>query len=364
MKNEGILKKIADFIGKDIKAQNESKKLIVVIRELILSIAFYCAVNGVLSGITHGLGEALLFLSFLAVCIFEFVMSYRCRSMITLWMFNIGAIAWILIMVHLFGWNIGVQHFLIVLLILYFFSSYKHYGEKVFYAVALCAIRLLLFYNYQNRIPDWKLPALEEDFLQVMNTMTIFWCISVVAFVFSNDAQELEGKLVEDNNQLKEQANTDTLTGLWNRRKALEVMENICKNQVNQMGFCLSICDIDFFKKVNDNYGHDVGDEVLREVGKILKQEMQGKNFVGRWGGEEFMLVFPECNGDVAYVKLEEIRKKIKDMKIQKNDLTFGITMTFGLAEYDFMNGLNATIKEADEKLYMGKEKGRDIIVF
>lgn len=96
----------------------------------------------------------------------------------------------------------------------------------------------------------------------------------------------------------------------------------------------------------------------------MFKSEVRENGFVARWGGEEFLLVFPECNGDEAYIRLENLRKKIKEMKIQNGDINFGITMTFGLAEYDFMNGLNTTIKEADEKLYIGKEKGRDIIIY
>lgn len=91
---------------------------------------------------------------------------------------------------------------------------------------------------------------------------------------------------------------------------------------------------------------------------------MQGKNLAVRWGGEEFLLLFPECNGDEAYVVIEQIRRRIKETAMQKDDLSIHVTMTFGLAEYDFFNGLGSTLKEADEKLYIGKEKGRDTIIF
>ena len=124
------------------------------------------------------------------------------------------------------------------------------------------------------------------------------------------------------------------------------------------------LIEIRKLKYVNDNYGHDVGDEVLKKVADILTESMRETGTVARWGGEEFLLIFPECNGDIAFTKLEDIRKKIKDMRVQKENFEFGITMTFGLAEYDFQNGLNATLKEADKKLYMGKEKGRDVIIY
>lgn len=358
------LKKFVELIGKDTESRNASKKLIVVIRILLLSIAFYSILNGVVCGATAHAERVFLFMIFLAICIGGLVMSYCCTTLLALWTFNIGATLWVIIMVHMFGWNIGVQHFLMVLLVLYFFSSYKHYVRKICFAVSLSVLRIIMFFLYQSRIPTWGLLAGEEDFFQIVNTITIFWCLSVVAFIFSNDTQELEGKLVEYNLQLQKQANTDTLTGLYNRRKALEVMRELCERQGSHAGFCLCICDIDFFKKVNDNYGHDMGDEVLQMIAGIFKEEIRGNNFVSRWGGEEFLLVFPQCNGDEAYLLLEKLRKRIRDARIQKEDYSFGVTMTFGLAEYSFRQGLDATIKEADEKLYMGKEKGRDIIIF
>ena len=160
-----------------------------------------------------------------------------------------------------------------VLLILYFFSSYKKYAWKISYAVFLCAFRIVLFYIYHYREPNWQLSIKEENIMQIINTITIFACISVVAFIFSRDSQELEGKLIEYNAMLEKQANTDTLTGLYNRRKAIEYLEVLTKNYADHGGFSLCICDIDFFKKVNDNYGHDFGDEVLKGISRIFMEE-------------------------------------------------------------------------------------------
>lgn len=361
VESENILKKIANFICKDVKAQNETKKLIVVIRLLVLSIIVYFTINGAF--IISKLNTSIIFFysSFFIIFLGVFVMSYHFRSNMTLWIFNIGMIFWIWIDVHLFGWNIGVQHFLMVLLILYFFSSYKQYLKKILYAVFLCALRILLFYIYHYKQPMCPLELSDENILQIINTIVIFWCISVISFFFSNDSQELESKLVEYNIQLEKQANTDALTGLYNRRKALEYLDSLINLRTE---FSLCICDIDFFKKVNDTYGHDIGDEVLKGIANIFMEETKGQNFVARWGGEEFIILFPGCNGDDSFHKLSQIRKKINKMKIKKGDLEISVTVTFGLAEYDFHNDLTATIKEADKKLYLGKEQGRDRIVF
>ncbi len=361
---ESIFNKIKNFIGRDVKSKNESKKLIVVIRFLLILIMVYFSINGLFYIPKLDFKKFLYIIFFFAVFISIFYMSYHCKSLSTLWMFNIVMIVWICSIVHMFGWNIGVQHFLMVLLILYFFSSYKRYLQKISYAVFLCTFRIVLFFIYHYKQPIWKLSTDEENILQIINTITIFVCISVIAFIFSKDSQELEGKLIDYNCMLEKQANTDTLTGLYNRRKAIEYMEQLTKGQTDYGGFSLCICDIDFFKKVNDNYGHDCGDEVLKAISDIFIEETKKDGFAARWGGEEFLLLFPKCNGDNACIKIEQIRRKIKEMRIKKNEIEIGVTMTFGIAEYDYINGLTATIKEADEKLYLGKERGRDIIIF
>ena len=358
-----IIKRIINFIGKDTSSENESKKVIVIIRILIISCIFYFTANAALCNAAFGNLKSLIFYGiFLLLFLFIFAISYYFSTKVTLWWFNAGMIAWILSSVHYFGWDIGVQHFLLLLLVLYFFSSYKHYVSKIIFAAGMCALRIVLFYLYHKSTPVLVISSMEGSALQILNTITIFFCISVIAFICSKDSQELEGKLVEYNNQLQRQANTDTLTGLFNRRKAMAYIEQVVKH--SEKGFSLCICDIDFFKKVNDNYGHDFGDKVLEEISAVFREEMQGKNMAARWGGEEFLLLFPDQNGDEAYIKVEKIRRKIKDTIIELNGQKVSVTMTYGLAEYDFAGGVDGTIKEADEKLYMGKEKGRDIIIF
>lgn len=364
MKTQNPFKNFAAFIGKDTIAENESKKLIVVVRILILSLIFYFIMNIFLCNLALEIGGAMMYIIFAIFFVGIFALSYYCRSFTVICIFTIGMIIWIYLTIHYMGWNIGVQHFLMVLLVLSFFSVYKRHLAKIIFAILLCAFRLFLFFMYSSGSSNLHLSPIAENGLQILNTITIFWCISVIVFVFSNDTRELESKLVDYNNKLLLQANTDTLTGLFNRRKAMVYMENFINKDLGESGFSLCICDIDFFKKVNDNYGHDVGDEVLVKIAEIFRQEKKSGTFAARWGGEEFLLVFPSCNGDDAYIQLERIRRSIKKLEFNANDTTFSVTMTYGLAEYDYHNGLTATLKEADEKLYIGKENGRDRIVF
>lgn len=362
---KNILKRAAAFIGQDTKAANESKKTIVVLRIILIFVLVYCAVNIAAGALIGDVRTVLIYMLFIVAFAWTFFGSYHSTTTkVILWVFNIAMMAFMWGVLIIFGWNIGVQHFLIVMLLLYFFSSYNKYKEKFAFALVLCGIRMGLFYFFREKTPLLIVSPTTETSLQMINTVTIFGCISVIAYVFSKDSQELEGKLVEYNEQLRMQANTDKLTELPNRRRALDCLEELVKNAKTDGGFCVCIADIDFFKKVNDNYGHDFGDEVLKEIAAVFKREMQDGNLVARWGGEEFLLLFPKCNGDNAYQRLERIRREIKDLKIRKSEIEVQVTMTFGLAEYDFSGTAEGTIKDADDKLYIGKEQGRDRIIY
>lgn len=361
--NFPLLHKAVRYICKDTGEPNESPKLIVVVRVLILSMLFYMVINSIIYiHLLNHIGFLILLVSFLTF-LYLFIMSYRHTTTRTVYTLNLCAAAWTMVNIVYFGWDIGVQHFILVLLVLCFFSGYSQYGFKIFAAIVLLCFRLYLFFFCRSREPVVVLPGMTINLMQILNTMMIFWCISVITYIFSKDSQSLEGKLIAYNNQLQDQANTDALTGLYNRRKAMQYLENLLKPS-NSEFTSICICDIDFFKKVNDNYGHDMGDVVLQTISQTMKTTLGGKCFIARWGGEEFLLIFPSCNGDEALCHLEELKAKIKALQFDANGKTFSVAMTFGLTEYDFHSDIDTTIKEADEKLYMGKENGRDQIVF
>ena len=358
-----LLHKAVQFISKDTSEPNESPKLIVVIRVLVLSMLFYIVLNSIIYiSMLNNIGIAILVVSFLTY-LYIFRMSYRYKTTNVVYTLNLCTIAWVIVNLYYFGWDIGVQHFLLVLLVLCFYSGYSQYQFKISVAVVLCLLRIYLFFFCQSKNPVVTLPAMTINILQIMNTLAIFWCISTIVYVFSKDSQALEGKLIDYNNQLLGQANTDALTGLYNRRKAMEYLGKLLVPS-NHEFTSICICDIDFFKKVNDNYGHDVGDTVLQGIAKTMKTTLDKKSFIARWGGEEFLLVFPSCNGDEALYHLEELKNNIKSLQFHVGEKTFSVAMTFGLTEYDFHSDIDSALKEADEKLYMGKENGRDQIVF
>ncbi len=156
---------------------------------------------------------------------------------------------------------------------------------------------------------------------------------------------------------------TDPLTKLYNRRYVMEALLKIQERSSSTgLPFCLAIADIDFFKKVNDTYGHNAGDDVLKAIAGILKEEMAGKGFAARWGGEEFILVFDKMNSDAAEPHLWKALERIRGTVVESEGFEIRVTMTFGISE-----GTQGTIEDmvavSDEKLYYGKQHGRNQVV-
>nr|MBQ8252670.1 diguanylate cyclase [Lachnospiraceae bacterium] len=362
---KGIINRFIDFVRKDTGAVNEPKKITVIVRVLLLSYIVYYAINILLCGVMYMYFQSMaLFVLYIVACLVMFAMTYRGKTSVTLWGFVAVTLVCVVSYVHFLGWNTGVQHFLMILLILYFFSKYKNYGKKIIFAVAVTIFRLFMFRFYYMRTPEIVLLSGEITTLQVINTVMIFWCISFICFVCSESSQELEGKLLEYNAILEKQATEDALTGLYNRRKGRDLLEAVSHNAEMAEGCCVSIADIDYFKKVNDTYGHDAGDEVLKTLANLFQSEMRRRDFAIRWGGEEFLFVFFNCSGDEACAMLEELRKKVQDTVITANGQEIKVTMTFGLTEFLQQDDVDATLKAADEKLYRGKEEGRNRIIY
>lgn len=362
MKENSFLANVYNNICRDTGNQNESAKLIAVVRLLTLSLLIHSLINCVLVSLTQYIGGMILAALSLVLFLAIFAFSYNCSTFMSYCILNVSVLLWTVLTVYYFGWNIGIQHFLAVLVVFVFFCKYKHEKAKIFYVVFLFWLRLFLYFYCQTHTPRIALEIRVNDAMQMVNSFFIFWCLALISYLFSSTTQELEGKLIEYNRKLMKQANTDTLTGLYNRRRTIEYLEKLLDNPSEQISICL--CDIDFFKRVNDTYGHDVGDEVLKTISDTFQKKLPSDTFISRWGGEEFLLIFPRMNGDEAGTALEYLRQKIKTIVFDGGTENFSVTLTYGLVEYDFHSDITTVLKEADEKLYLGKESGRDRIVF
>ncbi len=163
---------------------------------------------------------------------------------------------------------------------------------------------------------------------------------------------------------LRDLIELDQLTGLYNRRYVQRKLEQVQKKSMETgIPFSVAIGDIDFFKKVNDTYGHECGDAVLMDASARMRELMKGRGFAARWGGEEFLLVFENYRLEMAADSLEDLLRVIRSRTISFQDEKVKITMTFGVAEGD-SGQLDHIIGKADEKLYHGKNNGRNQVVW
>lgn len=152
----------------------------------------------------------------------------------------------------------------------------------------------------------------------------------------------------------------DALTGLYNRRSAERKIDAIEKSGVK---YSVSIGDIDHFKKFNDTFGHECGDVVLKEVAALLNDNMKGKGFVARWGGEEFLLVYENMDLEDSYAALMDIREDLHEKNVEYEGQIHKVTMTFGVSQKEENIPINQLICMADDKLYEGKKGGRDRVI-
>ncbi len=155
----------------------------------------------------------------------------------------------------------------------------------------------------------------------------------------------------------------DSLTDLYNRRYCNQNLKNISEQYIKTgEPYTLAIADIDFFKKVNDTYGHTAGDEVLVSVAQIMKKSMAGKGFAARWGGEEFLLVYTGCDMETTLTYLEMLVEAIREMCVEYDDKVIKITISIGVA---IGNGdsVDKVLCTADNRLYHAKKEGRDRVV-
>ena len=166
--------------------------------------------------------------------------------------------------------------------------------------------------------------------------------------------------------ELERLVNHDSLTGLYNRRAVLHLLdEQIGYSKRYNEKFSISMLDIDYFKKVNDTYGHLIGDDVLVKIAAILQQQIRGTDFAGRYGGEEFILILPRTELSSAMVMAERIRGSIESSEMQDSDGNiFHVTVSQGISVFrpDGDRDRDALIARADEALYKAKDNGRNRI--
>jgi len=171
----------------------------------------------------------------------------------------------------------------------------------------------------------------------------------------------LEEKVDERTVELKRLAVTDGLTGLYNHRHSLDLLGKMLEtSDSRQRPITVMLMDLDFFKTINDTYGHQAGDEVLKKVARVVKSMIRQDDFAGRYGGEEFIVVLDNCSQETGRLIAERIRATIEATTYEQIDKT--ITISIGLATWHG-ESVVALVKKSDELLYQAKRDGRNRVV-
>ncbi len=177
----------------------------------------------------------------------------------------------------------------------------------------------------------------------------------------TNELEKKNQILSETKEKLEHSLQIDFLTELYNRRFLIENLEKMIKNYNGKSDvFSIIMMDIDFFKKINDEYGHDCGDFVLQEVAKCFQECIREYGYISRWGGEEFLILLPSSDKKRAFGIAEKLRHNIENHNFRCGKVDIKVTLTLGVAAYDGKMTLDSLIKRADIAVYEGKKNGRN----
>ncbi len=181
----------------------------------------------------------------------------------------------------------------------------------------------------------------------------------------NQELQQANEALLLSRKKLEVAARTDALTDLPNRRGMLDKLEyERVRFERHQNPFAVAVCDIDHFKQINDRFGHDCGDAILAMVAGLMRSFIRKQDIVARWGGEEFLFLFPETSAEGGYTVCEKIRGTIAQHVFHHHDHEVSVTVTLGISAFDaYGKSVEDPVREADRALYHGKQSGGNQVV-
>ncbi|MEE1865819.1 MULTISPECIES: GGDEF domain-containing protein [Pseudomonas] len=252
----------------------------------------------------------------------------------------------------LIGWDSGFHYYLLMFIPALFVST----RARIAWILAGC----LWIYYAGLHVLMWYVQPLQPIPSNALLGVNIF-NLTVVFFMFSYLALFYVITVTRAHTELSRMATTDSLTGLLNRRQIIALTEKVlARHHRHPTDLTLMLMDIDHFKQINDEHGHDVGDRVLIAVSQHLQNAMREQDFIGRWGGEEFLGVLPDTDFGQAAQSAERLRLAIQALEIDSHGKKISVTLSIGITQYRADEALSNTIARADHALYKGKSSGRN----
>ncbi len=271
---------------------------------------------------------------------------------------------------YLIGWQGGFYVYPLCLIPVTYFMAINVLKKDIYGHIIV--ITTLLSYQLLKSFSDSRVALYQERFkdldkvLYNFNTICASVFFGFLVYAFLNEMRHIQENLEKMNEIFKNMANIDPLTNISNRR----CMDERIKLQIEKfdslkIAFCIAICDIDDFKKINDTYGHDCGDLVLKGISNILKENANIFNIeVCRWGGEEFLILLKNCSIKNAENICEKILNDIRNYNLLYENYNIKITMTIGISEFNIQNNdIEEVLRIADMNLYKGKKGTKNCII-
>jgi diguanylate cyclase (GGDEF)-like protein len=233
-----------------------------------------------------------------------------------------------------------------------------HYLSKLFSEVVSEDNRLIEGINWVTKIPEGK--NIKVQISSGTLTQTFHMQVNPIKtdrymVTFHNIS-----RVIAEKNNISKLAQRDELTQIYNRAKIKSLLSLALRDaEIHHIPFSIIMVDIDHFKRINDSYGHDTGDKVLIEVTSLLRSLLRSHDEIGRWGGEEFIILSGSTTADEAYIIAERLRAAIETFSFHTSDR---VTCSFGISEYLPGDTLTDMIKRSDEALYRAKKAGRNTV--
>jgi len=288
--------------------------------------------------------------AFLSLIYLNITGRYKIVSYLSISVFIIALLALYFIMGFV-GYSLSWSSVLILL-------SFALFGRKKGLIISLIFIILTSvsgLYHFQMS------NANDFSFIAFANIFFVNILIFLICYYYEHSIEIIQKRLEGNNKKLELLARTDKLTGLYNRSEIdKKINSEIKKARENEYTFSILIADLDNFKEINDEQGHLLGDEVMKQVAQVFDQICGEDYFAGRWGGDEFLIILPSTSRAKAYQIAERIRKKVSQTSFSKEQK---LTTSLAVTEYQEGDTPNKIFKRVDNLLYRAKNKGKNTTI-
>lgn len=255
------------------------------------------------------------------------------------------------------GWDTGFHYYIILMIPVAIVSTLSNAGFKAAIAVATALLYLGLDLAFRKAEPVYALPPTVLNSLHYFNLASTLLILGLLATVYYWLVAEAQARL-------HEQASTDPLTQLRNRRFAMEAAQH--EAAVFARGgrpLALVIGDVDHFKRINDEHGHELGDQALKAIAQALREGVRAIDHVARWGGEEFLVLLPGTEQEEARHVAERLRRQVQQISVLPKGRPVSLSITLGVSILAPGESVEHALARADRALYKGKENGRNRVI-